>query len=198
MKKTIIRALAILGAATFTLVGCSIQKQDDRAGLTLGEDGEVRGVIIDDFDESLYSVSELQEMINSEVSEYNAATGAGRITAEDAVVEDGKVKVVMQYMSTDDYVAFNNRRLELTNLKDALDSNMLNVGFVEAGKNDPFELEKVDEPNLYTVIITDEPGNLSCPGNIAYYSGGVSLENKKQVVVSEDMDGLAYIIYRSK
>jgi len=198
MKKITIEKLLIAGLALILLTGCGTTAKKDTQGLTLNEDGSIKSVIVEEFDESLYSVAELQTMMNNEISEYNQMVGAGRITAEDAVVEEGNVKVVINYSRGEDYVAFNNRRLEIINLKDALENNMLNVGFVDANKNEPFDLKSVDEPNLYTVIITDEPGMVTCPNRISYFSDGVTLESKNQVMVSEDMDGLAYIVYFSK
>lgn len=198
MKRKIISSLIITVLSSMLMVGCAMPSKTADTGITLNEDGSIINVIVEDFDVSLYDLAELQTMINSEVAEYNQIAGVGKVTAEDAVLEETNVKVTMNFATTDDYVSFNSRRFEVLNLKDAIENGTLNVGFIDADSNSPFDIKTVDEPNLYNVIITEETGMITCPGKIAYFSDGVTLENKKKAFVSEDMDGLAYIVYRSK
>ena len=48
------------------------------------------------------------------------------------------------------------------------------------------------------MLITDETGYITLPGKVKYLSSGVENVTAKQVNVTEEMDGLAYIVYSRK
>ena len=197
MKKGL-KKLLVLMLAGMILVGCGVGKTDDIPGIVINDDMSIKSVIVEQFDESLYSVSELKNMIDSEVSDYNSSYGMGKVTSQDPEMSDGNVKVVMNFASASDFAAFNNQRLEVMTLSDAVSQNMLGVGFVNVKDNQLANVSLIDEPDLYYVLITDQIGAVTCPGKIAYVSAGVTTESKTKASISEDMDGLAYIIFMNK
>ena len=189
---------AIITALMSQVVACGITKQAVASGITINDDSSIQGIIIEEFDENQYSITELESFINSEVNDYNAQNGVGRVSAISPELKEGKVVVTMDYASFDDYAAFNNRRLQKFSLNEAISQGMLGVAFKDAKDGNVTDVSTVDKPEEYSLVITDEPGAINTPGKIAYVSDGVVVDGKTRAIISDDMDGLAYIIYSNK
>ena len=178
-----IKHLIIPLFTAIVLSGCGLMQTAPEAGLTVNQDKTIRSVIIEEFDEGLYSTQELESLIKDEVALYNSEKGNVRLTYEPPVTEEGYVTVVMDYLSAEDYAEFNNRRLHIESLEEALANEALNVSFKAVGEEAYVDLSDITEPGKYSVLITDEHGRVVCPGKIEYVSDGVIPEGKKQVTV---------------
>jgi len=197
--KKVISIMMLCTMCTCVLVGCGSSSSEQKtSGITIGDSLSVDSVIVKAFDETQYDVAELKSMMDSEAADYNSLNGAGKVTAGDAVVNNGFVEAHMSYATAEDYAAFNSRCLKISSLDAALSDGSVSVALKDI-KNDtivnPTTIE--DTESLY-LVITDEVGLVTCPGNVIYISDGVEPASKKAATVTDNMDGLAYIIFKLK
>ncbi len=104
---------AALMAGVLLLGGCEMLEQNkwtpqEPAAISIDKDGVVTEIIQETLDESYYDAEELQNMINSEVEDYNAENGEDTIVIKKLEAAEGKVSLTMEYASASDYAAFNN------------------------------------------------------------------------------------------
>jgi hypothetical protein len=110
-KKTAMAAA--LSAGVMLLGGCGLMEQDswtpqESAAISIDKDGVITEIIQETLDASYYDADELQNMVNSEVADYNAKNGEASVTVKEFAAEDGKVNLTMEYASAADYAEFNN------------------------------------------------------------------------------------------
>ena len=176
----------------------SKQEEVQTSGIAINENMEIEALVVESFDETVYDVNELKAMMDSEANEYNSTNGAGKITAGEAVVTEGKVSATMIYQTAEDYASFNRRNLKLKELSEAVKAGDINVA-LRSTKEDlvvnPASIE--DMSGLY-LVVTDEVGTVTCPGKVQYISDGVEIQTKNVVSVTDNMDGLAYIVFKMK
>lgn len=197
-KQHIRKSLIFACLTAVLLAGCGSSGLDGVTGKEIGKDGRIRAYIVKDFDESLYSVTELEEMINKEVSDYNGAGSDEKVGVESVKCEDSVVTVVMDYESADDYARFNDRRFEMTALDTAVSGEGIRVSLKDAESGTVTAIGDIEDTGNLFVMITDETGHIAFPGKVKYFSDGVESVSAKQVNVTDEMDGLAYIIYIQK
>ncbi len=111
-------AAAALLAAVTLLGGCSEVEQflegetswtpQETDAISIAADGSVTEIVQDTLEESYYDVSELESMINSEITEYNAEHGEDTIKVERFETENQAVTLELWYSSAEDYAEFNN------------------------------------------------------------------------------------------
>ena len=188
--------ISLIGLFLFS--GCGKEEIPTVSGITLNDDGAIEALIIDEFDENVYSISGLNQMIESEIAEYNIANGQGSVSLVGSQMIEGNVHVTMNYASVGDYSAFNNRRFEVESLDSAISSSKLNVSFKSVKTGEQEDIKSLENTEKYSVIITDEAGRLVCPHKILFVSDGVETISSKEVLVTDNMDGLAYIIFSNK
>ncbi|MCD7842382.1 MAG: hypothetical protein LUG56_07940, partial [Lachnospiraceae bacterium] len=111
-------AAAGLLAAVTMLGGCSEMEQliggqtawtpQESDAVSIAADGSVTEIVQDTLDESYYDVSELESMINSEITEYNSEHGEDTIQIDSFENEGTAVTLKLWYSSAEDYAEFNN------------------------------------------------------------------------------------------
>ena len=113
MRAGKIAAVAALGMGMMLLGGCDMLDQQQKwepqqdAAISIGEDGVITEYVKDTLDESYYSASELENMITSDVADYNSKHGENTVQVKSYEASDGgKVSLVMEYATADDYAAF--------------------------------------------------------------------------------------------
>lgn len=105
--------LAVLAFGLILLSGCEMlerqswQPQEPDA-ISIAADGSVTEIISDKLDAAYYSGTELEAMIQTEVSDYNAKHGEDTILIDKLEIEEGNVSLVLKYASAADYADFNN------------------------------------------------------------------------------------------
>lgn len=189
-------AIVMCGAL---LVGCGTKEQELKtSGLVIDEELSIEATIVKPFDETLYNVAELKTMMDSEAADYNAVVGAGHVTAGDASVQDGIVNAVMTYASAEDYASFNSRYLKIRGLGAAINEGMIGVALKDLKNDSIVNLTSIEDTDGLYLVVTDEVGTVTCPGKVLYISDGVDAKTKNAVTVTDNMDGLAYIIFKLK
>lgn len=200
MKHKLLIARVLLGASMcLAATGCGeAETVTDASGITVNEDMSVASHIVDDFDESVYSQSELQDMIVQESADYCSEYGAGTVSAAVPVVTDGTVSVDMTFASAEDYSQFNLRRLDILTLEQAVADGKVNISLQSIKDGTAADVSAIENKDGMYLLITDETGYVTLPGKVLYISDGVETVNKKQVLVTDEMDGLAYIVFSNK
>lgn len=179
--------------------GCAgLGKEPTESSLSFDKKGAVKSVIVEPFEEAYLSLDELQGMIDREVSAYNAENGVDSIRAEKAYLNENQVIEQMTFSTYKDYAEFNDRNLFVGTIEEAkAQGYQLQVALEnleEAGDYlSPDDLDKLSD---FSILIVDEPGKYNLYGTPGYASNGVTLVGKKNVHVSEEMEGIAYILFR--
>jgi len=95
------------GCSTLNLGGTAWTPQESEA-ISVASDGSVTEIVQETLDQSYYDLTELEEMINSEVDEYNAENGEDSVEVRSFSNDGSTVTLKLWYSSTEDYAAFNN------------------------------------------------------------------------------------------
>ena len=187
----------VLSAAL--LCGCGASsKAPEVSEIELAKDGKIVSTLVDSFDQDYYDLAELQKLIDEEVAEYRTLYGEEAISAGEATLEDGIVRVCITYADADDYNRFNDRNLFVGTVGDALNEGYSFGTVFHAVSDDEESInsDNIAEHSDLNVIITDEPGRYRINGKIRYISDDVVTESSKAAMISADMEGLCYILYK--
>lgn len=197
MKKLLL--LCITAVMLCVIAGCG--KTDDiieETHVILDKKGQIVCTHVESFAEDFYDLQELQAMIDEEAALYNQANGEGTVVAEPAYRQADNVIDKVTYASFKDYNAFNERNIFVGTVAEAMEAGIaFRVALENIDKPGEFiTADHMSDMNEYHVLIVDEPGVYDTFGKVMYISDGVSVAGKKSVKVSEDMEGLGYILFR--
>ena len=190
--KTILAIIFVTGL----FIGCGEPEVIDSNTIQVQKDGSITDVIVDDFDQNLYSIDELQSMTEDEIAQYETTDGAGKITLDSIEMVEDKLHVTMTFAGYADYAAYNDTDIFVGTLADAYNAGYsLDISMISA-KDTNTVLVKDDlmQMGLSKVIITDYDGIIRCPNKILYYNQGTSQIDKKHV--SGTAGELTYVIYK--
>lgn len=177
-RKILMAAAAAAGAVL--LGGCEMLGQDTwkpqgTAAISIDEDGVITEIIQEKLDAAYYDAAELQNMVNSEVGDYNAENGADSVKVGEFETAEGSVSLTMEYASAEDYAQFNNVEFYYGSMINAqLEGYLFDVsykkvrdGVVEGSAVSGSEVIK----NLADqVLIVRAPLEVHVPGNVLYTS----------------------------
>ena len=174
------RAAAMLFLAAMVMItGCEAKNDvswtPDRTALQADETGTLTETLIDTFDQTYYSSSELESMIDEAVRTYNAEQGAEAVTKVSYTSQDGQVELVLQYRSGQDMARFNNEKAFNGSMLGAqMEGYQFDCNFrrVADGVTSE-EIISNEEPlshKEYQVLICNPVYTVEVPGKIAYVS----------------------------
>ena len=181
-----------------TLAGCGEKEISGVTGKEISSDGSTRAIIVRDFDESLYDKNELTDMMNSEAEKYNSLNAPEAVKVVSVECSEGVVTAVMDYATAEDYSAFNNRKFIWETYESAVSNGDIRVSLKDISDMSDVDMSMITDPEKLDVVITDEQGYILLPGKVRFISSGVESVTRKQINVTDDMDGLAYIVYQRK
>ena len=101
-------------------------------------------------------------------------------------------------VEVNDYAEFNTRRFVVESFEEAMASDLVKVSVKSVKDMTQTDLDTLNKTDDLYVLITDETGQVSFPGKVLYVSDGVESVSNKQINVTDNMDGLAYIVYENK
>lgn len=196
------------------LCGCSLLDQvigaddwkdwtPDTTSLQVHGDESVTETIFDSLDQTWYEGNELQDMIARSMNEYNESHGDGAIHVTSYSDEGGKVQVVIEYRTGEDFAGYNNTQFCCGSMLDAQMEGFLFEGTYYETDGNRLKGEAVDssEPlshKEYSVVISDGTHVVQVPGEIRYVSAGAQLVNShvaKRADAQPDDSALLYVIY---
>lgn len=206
------RVLMIALLCISVVAGCSMKKADlskvTESTVGINADGSVDEVVIESFDREYYSLEELQDFVNEEVTAFNEANPREqpenqKDDPESAVITvqsieedtDGKmVRMALSYLNTDIYNAFNGTELQFMPAEEAASEDSIagaKLISVKTGESAAFaDLAGLEK--LY-VICTSEPLQIRTSGKIVYYSEASSLIDDHTVSTAE---GQSVIVFK--
>lgn len=191
MKKSRLWTGVVLAACL--LAGCSGGFSPDETGVSLGKDGKVKSVAIEQMDKDYYNEGELKSMIDSSVAEYNG--GGEKVKLESFEVKDKKATLSLEFGSAADYAAFNNVTFFAGSVQDAQTAGYdFKADFLAVDKGKTKSKEETGQAALSgdkKVVILEEPMLVEVPGNIIFVSSNVEVTGKKEarMKVSEKKQG---------
>ncbi len=199
MRKIKKGALLVVCIVSTCLCGCATKEIDVEATtLFVNKNGSITDAIVEDFNESYYNATEMQAMLNTELAAYNqSVNNESAAVISKFEVLGGVAKVFIDFASSIDYATFNEKVFFVGTVNEAyeqgyeLDVTMKNVNGDEI-------LKKADilEKGKYKIVILEEHINVVLYKKILYTSANVEMINDKQAKISEEAEGLAYIIYK--
>lgn len=196
------------------LVGCGngtpkIEKAE-QSGIYLTEEGNVTVFMVETFDKEYYDAAELEQMILSEIEDYNATANAGEdgTAAEDGTVavqlvdilspaekstsvsgeNTGTITVQMEYATCADYTAFNGKVLFFGTIAQAEASGYPVKTDLKSVAGDEV-LKKADTSAMSEnhILVFEESIAVHVPYEVLYVSEGVTVDGK--TVVFEGTEG---------
>lgn len=203
----ILLIVAIIGIMAFYLFNKNKGYNPSESGFYMKQDGSIVGATVEKFDKDSYSLEDLTSYVEQEVSQFNKeAVGENRaylnedkegdslpVSIESLNLKGENAVLMLLYKNADTYVEFNENEGLVSDL------TFSKVGEVTGIKNRTFK--SVDgnsvkasalNSNDYMIQIKGKI-SLECEGNVVYYSSGVSINDEKISVDSENET--AYIIF---
>lgn len=198
MKKVLLYVFIFL--SLITMNGCrqkeiSLTTDDITANTFLMKrDGSLEVAIVEDFDKSYYSLSELNEFVAKEVNAYNEKVGSEEITIENLELKDGKVIMILGYSKMEHYSEFNSMPAAYFGTDTENVTLELPSQYVDAKKNEVVDKDTAMKNSKNRVLVLYEPYEIIVEGNIKYYSENATLLDNNRVRSSGD--GMTVVIYK--
>lgn len=181
MTKKRVAAGAALSASILLLGGCEMLNQEEEwtpresGAISVGEDGKITEYISETLDQAYYSSSELQNMITSEVNDYNSKNGENSVVVKNFEAEGSQVKLEMEYAKAADYAAFNNVEFYYGSMINAqLEGYLFDVSYKKV-KNGVVQGSAVSGTEVLKnmadeVLVVQAPLEVHVPGNVLFTS----------------------------
>lgn len=191
-------SLPVIGVVLM-LAGCSSQTKEIGSYLEIKSDGRIIHTVVDTFEPTYYDLAELEEMIREETEEYNQKFGAQSVKPEKTkLLDENVVLSVISYSDFSDYNHFNDKNLFVGTVPEASAAGYrFTTALIDV--KDPSHMISNQEVSSLTdlnILITDETGNVKTSGEVLYISSDGKSIGAKEVSITEDMEGLCYIIYQ--
>ena len=168
------------------MAGCGNTKEPlDVTHLQIDDAGVVTHTMIEDFDTSVYDVSELQAMIQEEIAGYDKEFRAGEVSLVSAAMsetESNKVIVTMQFADAFAYSDFNAINMFYGTVAEAGEKGYALEDLVFTDASDA--AKTVGFAELETsghILIVEENIPVELPYKVLYTSGNVELLDKYTV-----------------
>ncbi len=205
LRKSVIWLFAVM-----MLTGCAKSGQEPQPekedSFTAAEDtiivtreNNLIGYICEAFDESRYSFTDFEEMLNAEVEDYNSQMGTGGIEVKECTLADGIAQISLSYADVADYEKFNGVQFSCGQTPEegarrfALPANLTLVDAHDPTRT--ITLGELDGGQDYRMLVTDDDSNIRIHGSDIYYIGeGDTLVGDGDVKTADDA-ALHVIIY---
>lgn len=194
-----IAVTAALCAGVMMMGGCSMLNQEKEwtpqksSAISVGSDGVITEYVKDTLDESYYSASELQSMIESEISDYNSKNGENSVSMKDFQVNGKDVQLTMEYGKAEDYAQFNHTEFYYGSMINAqLAGYLFDVSYKEV-KNGAAGSANVSGTDVLKnmaseVMVVTAPLEVHVPGNVLYTSDNAQILAADDVYASGKSD----------
>lgn len=197
MKKLALSIVILL--SLFTITGCQDEEllllADEVTSNTIlmKQDGSLQVALVESFDKTYYSLSELEEFVMDEINKYNKGVGNDVITMIDRQQKNGKAIVILNYAGMQHFATFNDVIAAYFNTNQATEAFPLPDSFVTAKDRKPASLNKVLD-NKYKVLVIQGAYDILVEGNVKYFTDNVTLISDNKV---QSLDGkMSAIVYK--
>ena len=187
----------ILLAGTIILTGCATQKDFTNTTLEIHKDGTLEHYIAENFEKDYYDQAELQEMIESEISDFNLTEGSEKVQLKEVKMKEGMANPILTYQDASSYAGFNDVTFFFGTIAQAYENEVdLNITLQSVKEDAQIEKEDVLQMGDSYILITEESMNIDTFHAIDYYSNNVTLNGKKEATITTQDGELAYIIFK--
>ena len=182
--------LAAVIMCTLMLSACGLLEEKawepTETSLEVKKDGTLTETVIDQLDQSYYSSSELESMINSSVSEYNQSHGADAVKVDSLSLANNQVVLKMTYKTAEDYADYNNVRFYNGSMLGAeMEGFLFYNQFKEVEEGTVMGENISNEEPLkhkeYQVLVTGTSHVVRVPGDVVYVSANGAPVGEKEV-----------------
>ena len=184
-----------------SLAACGKDKKEEdffETTLSFNKDGSITDVIVESFSEDYYSEEGLKAYFQEKISEYNSSNiGQGSVVLDELTVQDGKAKAVMYFDSSDTYASFYGTKTFYGTVNDAYDKGYITEMVLKkvGGTETISKMDLMKMSDEY-IIIVGEVVRVKSPKQIEYISANVEMINDKEVRVSSDSTGMAFMLVK--
>lgn len=183
---------AVLTALLLVLVtgvaGCGMGVRSASTSLTIDETGKLLEEIVESEGKEEFTAEELKSFIDSEIELYNRSR-EGAVKLNSCSVQNGEVKISMEYASSEDYAAFNQVTCFSGTLQEAEDAGYeVDRDWIEpTGIRGDMQIirERFKE---WKVFIVSEEINVKVPDKILYVSDNVEVTGRLTALVESVMN----------
>jgi len=193
--------MVLLVALIISLLGgCSLDNvnvEADVSTIIIHNDGKITSVMVEDFSQSYYDMTELEQMIRNEILAYNTTAGDGHIVLESIEQVEAYVKATMNFLSYEDYAGYNSTDFFVGTIQEAQAAGYdLDVTLASAADQSvTIGMSELLDMGEEKIIISSEPIHIRSYAKIAYISEGGELVDSKEVNAAA-ITGLTYTILK--
>lgn len=189
--------MILLVGVILIVSGCSVQKDAEITTVKINKDGTLENHIVEKFEKEYYDQAELQDMIESDISDFNLTDGNEKIKLKEIVVEEGVARPVIMFDDPQSYADFNNVVFFFGTVAQAYD-NGFDFDISLTNVKDESVIGKDDILGLgdRLIVITEENICVETYHSIEYKSNNISIDGNKEAVVATQDGELAYIIFK--
>jgi len=205
MRGQKLKAVLLAGAVCIFLCSCSMTSDETKeTTVKIEQDGTITNTIIENFDASLYSADNLQNMMLDEVSAFNSTSGGKSISIDKVEALEDQIEVVMTYAGASVYGEFNEVTFFYGTMKEFYDTGIEKDGIVFHTKDgDAYGMEEILKMEDHQIIVLEKAKSegtikVETPSKILYASDNAEFLSGKSVRISADTTDLAYIIIKNK
>jgi len=140
------------------------------------KNGKVVCVDVEDFDESVYSVADLQTYAEEKINLYNSENGKDAAKLQSVTCENSRVSMMIEYKTVEDFTKFTGVNLFVGSIAEALaagydfSGDFYQVG-EEGSRDTSVSSASFVSDSSYKVAIIDSAYCVNVYGEIAFYSG---------------------------
>lgn len=187
----------ILLTVTIILSGCATKNEITNTTLEIKKDGTLEQSIIETFEKDYYDATELQEMIESEISDFNLTDGSEKIQLKEVEIKEDAAYPVLTYGDAESYAEFNDVTFFYGTIAQAYEEGFdLTINLTSVKDNEEIDKDDILQMGDHYFIIAEESIVIETFHNIEYISGNVTLNGKKEAMVTTQDGELAYIIFK--
>lgn len=198
MKKVILSILCM--CMMLTLFGCGKEEEEVfyETTLSFDKDGKIADVIVESFSEAYYSEDGLKAYFQEKISDFNSGNiNSGDVTLSDLAVDNGVARATLKFDSSDAYTRFYGTPTFYGTINDAYDKGYITETVLKSVESND-TLSKIDLMGRKddTIIIVGEVVRVHTPKKVTFTSANVEVLGEKDVRISSDSSGMAYILLK--
>lgn len=198
MKKLTLSTIVlilILGIAGCSGKTKSIDIKDlETSTLLARENGEIQVATIEEFGETYYKLSELQDYIDEQVAAYNKKAGTDKVKVNDVEIVKDKAVMLLTYSGMDQYAAFN--EVTAAYFNGGVKDNPLSLPntLVNAKDEALASTQEVIQDESYKVLVLNEPYHIVVDGKVKFYSENATMTDSNEVEGA--LEGMTIVVFK--
>ena len=185
----------------------NLGKSADTSTLTIKEDGSVVFEEVTDFDESVYSKSDLKAYTKDLISSFNEKNGKNAVSLDKLSVKGDVAYIKTTYKDAACYSSFTSYETYAGSYEDAVSAGYdFATLYSQVADDALLEADTVDADSVFAgsqVVVVNENVTVNVPGTITYVStANVELIDSDTLAISqadgnEDASDMVFIIYKA-